>query len=226
MTTSPTFRSPVKGFVAAFAVVLLAAPAAAHAAPPFRATITELSSSQRKAMTPSAWRPGCPVGLDDLRMVRLRHYGFSGRVGVGRLVVHRDAAGDVVRAFRRLYASRFPIRKMRPIERYGGSDWASIEDDNTSAFNCRRATGSTAWSQHAYGRAIDINPIENPYVSGSPPRTSHRASVPYVRRTPYRKGMAVPGRALVRAFDAVGWGWGGRWRGDVRDYQHFSASGR
>jgi hypothetical protein len=215
----------MRGFVSAIVLVLLTAPAA-HAAPPFRATVAQLSAAQRAAMTPSAWRPGCPVGLDDLRVVRVRHYGFSGRVGVGRLVVHRDAAGAVVRALRRLYAARFPVRKIRPIERYGGSDWASIEDDNTSAFNCRRVTGGTGWSEHAYGRAIDVNPIENPYVSGSPPRTSHRASVPYLDRSNHRPGMAVPGRALVRAFDAVAWGWGGRWRGSVRDYQHFSATGR
>ncbi len=207
-------------------ILLAVMPAAADAATPYRATIFTLSAAQRDAMTPSVWRAGCPVGLGDLRVVRLRHYGFSGKVGVGRLVVHRDAAADVVRIFRRLYAAKFPIRKIRPIERYGGSDYASIEDDNTSAFNCRRVTGGTGWSQHAYGRAIDINPIENPYVSGSPPRTSHPKSVPYVRRTPYRKGMAVSGRALVRAFDREGWGWGGRWRGGVRDYQHFSPTGR
>ncbi len=207
-------------------LLLAVIPAAADAATPYRATIFTLSSKQRDAMTPSVWRTGCPVGLGDLRVVRLRHYGFSGKVGVGRLVVHRDAAPDVVRIFRRLYAAKFPIRKMRPIERYGGSDHASIEDDNTSAFNCRKVTGGTGWSQHAYGRAIDINPIENPYVSGSPPRTSHPKSAPFVRRTPYRKGMAVSGRALVRAFDREGWGWGGRWQGGVRDYQHFSPSGR
>ena len=81
-------------------------------------------------------------------------------------------------AFRALYRARFPIRRMRPIQAYGGDDFASIEADNTSAFNCRAATGSSRWSEHAYGRAIDIDPIENPYVSGG--RTSHPASVPYL----------------------------------------------
>ncbi len=217
----------MRRFVSSIAVVTaLLVPAAAEAAPPYRATIFKLSAAQRDAMTPSVWRPGCPVGLDDLRVVRLRHYGFSGKVGVGRVVVHRAAAADILEVFRRLYAARFPIRKMRPIERYGGSDYASIEDDNTSAFNCRRVTGGTGWSEHAYGRAIDVNPLENPYVSGSPPSTSHPKSEPYVRRSPYRKGMAVNGRALVRAFEGEGWGWGGRWQGAVRDYQHFSTTGR
>ena len=123
----------------------------------------------------------------------------------------------------RLYAAKFPIRWMVPIERFGGSDFRSIEADNTSAFNCRRVDGTTRWSNHAYGRAIDINPIENPYVSRSG-TTSHRASRPFLSRRP-RPGMALPRGVLVRAFTAIGWGWGGTWSG-VKDYQHFSASGR
>lgn len=173
-------------------------------------------------MTPSVWRPGCPVGLGALRRVEVSFWGFGGRSRRGALVVHRDAATDIVAVFRRLHRARFPIRRMRPIERYAGDDFRSIEADNTSAFNCRAATGSTNWSQHAYGRAIDVNPLENPYVAGG--RTSHPASVPYLDRSWVRKGMAVEGGALVAAFDAVGWGWGGRWSG-VLDYQHFSATG-
>jgi hypothetical protein len=112
---------------------------------------------------------------------------------------------------------------MELVDRYGASDFRSIEADNTSAFNCRYVDGTSRWSEHSYGRAIDVNPIENPYVSGG--RTSHRASEPYLDRTPCRRGMACPGNVLVRAFAAVGWGWGGDWT-SVKDYQHFSASGR
>ena len=93
---------------------------------------------------------------------------------------------------------------MVPIDAYGASDFRSIEADNTSAFNCRYVDGTTRWSEHAYGRAVDLNPIENPYVSGG--RTSHRASIPYVDRTPCRKGMACPGNSVVKAFAAVGGG--------------------
>jgi hypothetical protein len=109
------------------------------------------------------------------------------------------------------------------VDAYGGSDFRSIEADNTSAFNCRYVDGTTRWSNHAYGTAIDVNPIENPYVSDG--RTSHRASTPYLDRTRRRPGMAYEGGALVRAFDRIGWGWGGRWT-SVKDYQHFSANGR
>jgi hypothetical protein len=129
----------------------------------------------------------------------------------------------VLTVLRRLYAARFPIRRMRLVDAYGGSDFRSIEADNTSAFNCRHVEGTDRWSEHAYGRAIDVNPIENPYVIGG--GTSHRASVRYLDRSRFRQGMAVEGGVLVRAFDAIGWGWGGRWSG-VKDYQHFSASGR
>ncbi len=173
-------------------------------------------------MTQSAWRHGCPVHLRDLRVDRVTHRTNSGTTRTGRLVVHRDVASQVVRIMRRLYTSGVPIRWMVPIERFGGSDFRSIEADNTSAFNCRYVGGSRRWSKHAYGRAIDINPIENPYVSGG--RTSHPRSVPYVNRRP-RLGMAVEGRALVRAFTAEGWEWGGRWSPE-KDYQHFASRRR
>jgi D-alanyl-D-alanine carboxypeptidase len=113
---------------------------------------------------------------------------------------------------------------MLPVDAYGGDDFRSIEADNTSSFNCRPATGSSHWSNHAYGRAIDVNPIENPYISGG--STSHRASVPYLNRSRVRPGMAVAGGVLVRAFAAQGWGWGGSWSGSTQDTQHFSYNGR
>ena len=175
-------------------------------------------------MTGLSWHRGCPVALDDLRLVRARHWGFDARVHTGRLVVNRDVARPVLGVLRRLYSARFPIRRMVPVDAYGASDFRSIEADNTSAFNCRHVEGTTRWSEHSYGRVIDLNPIENPYVTAAG-TTSHPASRPYLRRALYRPGMAVEGGAAVRAFEAVGWGWGGRWSGD-RDYQHFSASGR
>ncbi len=190
----------------------------------FEATVRPIDRSLATIMAGRSWRPGCPVALRDLRVVRATHWGFDGRVRTGRLVVHRDSAADVVAVLRQLYAARFPIRRMVPIDAYGGSDFRSIEADNTSAFNCRFVDGTTRWSNHAYGTAIDLNPIENPYVTASG-SVAHRASRAYVARSPVRPGMAVEGGAAVGAFDAIGWGWGGRWSGD-RDYQHFSADGR
>ena len=189
----------------------------------FRGTISRIDKPLAAEMTGVSWRPGCPVHLRDLRLLRVSHWRFDGSERVGRLIVHEDVARDLVSVFRRLYESRFPIRRMVPVDAYGASDFRSIEADNTSAFNCRYVEGTRRWSEHAYGRAIDVNPIENPYVSGG--STSHPASVPYLDRGRRRPGMAYEGGALVRAFDAIGWGWGGRWSG-VKDYQHFSASGR
>lgn len=210
--------------VAAFAVALALGAAGPAAAGEFRATVKQIPAKQRAAMTPKVWRAGCPVGFADLRLVTATHWDFDGRVQAGRLVVHREAAPKMVTVLRRLYEGKFPIRRMVPIEAYGGSDFASIEADNTSAFNCRAATGSSRWSEHAFGRAIDLNPIENPYVEPGG-KVYHTASRPYVDRSKVRLGMAVEGGLVVRSFDAVGFGWGGRWSG-ARDYQHFSASGR
>ncbi len=178
----------------------------------------------RARMTGVSWHAGCPVGLGGLRLITLTYRGFDGRDHAGRLIANREAAATLVAVFRRLYAARFPIRRMEPVDRYGGDDYRSIEADNTSAFNCRVATGSSNWSEHAFGRAIDVNPIENPYVSGG--GSSHRASTPYLDRSHRRRGMAFEGGVLVEAFRARGWGWGGSWSGSVKDYQHFSVSGR
>jgi D-alanyl-D-alanine carboxypeptidase len=190
---------------------------------PFRGTISRIDAAQAKRMTGVSWRPGCPVHLRDLRLLTLSYRRFDGKTRLGRLIVHADSAREMVDVFRTLYRSGFPIRRMVPVDAYGASDFRSIEADNTSAFNCRYVDGTTRWSEHAYGRAIDVNPIENPYVSGG--RTSHPASVSYVDRTRHRPGMAYEGGVLVRAFDSIGWGWGGRWT-SVKDYQHFSATGR
>jgi len=206
------------------ATVVGAASPSGRELPAFRGSVSALSPAVRQSMTGVSWRPGCPVGLDALRLVRARYVGMDGRAHTGRIVVHGDVATEVVAVLRRLYAARFPIRRMVPVDAFGGSDYRSIEADNTSAFNCRYVDGTTRWSEHAYGRAIDLNPIENPYVTAGG-TTSHPASRSFLRRAPYRPGMAVEGGAVVRAFDAVGWGWGGRWSG-ARDYQHFSASGR
>jgi D-alanyl-D-alanine carboxypeptidase len=213
-------------FAVLVVVVVLAALAATSASSggaEFRGHIAPIDGALAKRMTGVSWRPGCPVALRDLRLLTLTHWGFDGRPRKGQLIVHRDVAREVVAAFRELYAARFPIRRMQLIDAYNGSDFRSIEADNTSAFNCRYVDGTTRWSNHAYGRAIDVNPIENPYVSGG--TTSHPASRPYVDRSRRRPGMAYEGGALVRAFDRIGWGWGGRWSG-TKDYQHFSESGR
>jgi hypothetical protein len=167
-----------------------------------------------------SYRAGCPVGPAQLRLVRVSHWDFAGRPQVGSLVVARRVAPDVLAVFRTLWTARFPIRRLVPVSAYRGSDDASMAADNTSAFNCRFVGGTSRWSQHAYGEAIDVNPVENPYVQGS--RVSPPAGRAYLDRGRYRPGMAVPAGVLVRAFSSVGW----RWGASFGDYQHFSTTGR
>jgi hypothetical protein len=138
-------------------------------------------------------------------------------------VANEDAVSALVHVFRQLYAARFPIRRMVPVSYYGGSDDRAAAADDTSAFNCRYAVapGPKHWSVHAYGEAIDVNPVENPYLFGA--RVLPPAGRGYVDRTPRRPGMAFAGGVLVRAFAAAGWQWGGTWSSP--DYQHFSTTG-
>ena len=197
---------------------LLTGATTADAAPQFTATVSPV----RWADVRYSWRPGCPVAPGQLRLVRLRVWGFDGHSRLGRLVVHARVTGGVVAVFRRLYQARFPIRRMAPVSAYGGSDDASMAADNTSGFNCRAAVGSASrrWSAHAYGLAIDVNPVENPYLLRG--KVLPPAGRAFVDRTRRRPGMAGAGGVLVRAFAAAGWEWGGLWRGSP-DYQHFSA---
>lgn len=188
--------------------------------PPFSSSVQRIDAELKARMVHS-WRPGCPVPRRDLRYVTVTHVRFDGSARQGELVVHKAVAEDVTGVFARLYAARFPIRKMRLVDDYGGSDAASMAADNTSGFNCRRVTGSTRWSEHSYGRAIDVNPVRNPYVyrgTVEPP-----AGERFVDRSPRRKGMVT--RGVRRAFASIGWSWGGAWT-TRKDYQHFSATGR
>jgi hypothetical protein len=189
----------------------------------FTFEVSTITADVAARMVGVSWRAGCPVPLDGLRYLRIGYWGFDGGAHVGELVVNADAVDAMRSAFGQLFASGFPIRRMQLVDDYGGDDDTSIDADNTSAFNCRSATGSSSWSQHAYGRAIDVNPIENPYVYADG-TTTHPASEPYLDRSTIRPGMARDGGSLVAAFGNAGWGWGGWWGGPT-DYQHFSATG-
>ncbi|MGI8807785.1 MAG: M15 family metallopeptidase [Acidimicrobiales bacterium] len=194
-------------------------PATSSTVPAFAGAAVRVTAAD----LPASWRPGCPVAPAELRKLELSYWGFDGQPHTGALVVNASEADAVIEVFRRLYDRRFPIRRMEPIDVYGGSDEASIAADNTSGFNCRRAvaTGPPQWSAHAFGRAIDVNPVENPYILEGdvlPP-----AGAPFVDRSNVRPGMAVRGGELVAAFTAAGWSWGGGWTNP--DYQHFSATG-
>ena len=173
---------------------------------------------------PYSWRPGCPLAPGALRMIQLSYWGFDGRAHAGRIVVNEAVVAQVVSVFRTLYDQRFPIYELVPVDAYHGDDNAAAAADDTSGFNCRYAVapGTPQWSVHAYGEAIDVNDVQNPYVDGStiiPP-----SGAAYTNRSDVRPGMALPGGVLVQAFATVGWKWGGRWSPGT-DYQHFSLTG-
>ncbi len=189
-------------------------------APPFSSSVSRVTAAQLS----HSWRPGCPVAPAQLRRVRVTYWGFDRAVHTGAFVASARRVDQLVRVFRRLYRARFPIHRLRPIDAYGGNDERSLAADNTAAFNCRYAVapGPRRWSSHAYGEAIDVNPVENPYLEGG--RVHPRNGRAYLDRSNVRRGMAVRGGLLVRAFAEAGWKWGGRWAGSP-DYQHFSATG-
>lgn len=186
-------------------------------------SFTSSISAVSPADLPASYRAGCPVPPRDLRLVRLTRVDLSGVDRTGELVVRADVAAAVVAVFSRLHAARFPVARMERVDVFGGSDDASMAANNTSAFNCRSTTSGTGWSEHAYGRALDLNPVQNPYVSGS--TVLPEAGRGYLDRSDLRPGMVVAGDVAVDAFAAQGWSWGGAWT-SPRDYQHFSRSGR
>ena len=187
----------------------------------YRSSAQGISPTLAARMAPS-WRAGCPVPLSSLRYLRVSYMAFNGSERTGELVVHADQVAKVTAAFELLWDANFRIERMQLVDDFGGDDAASMAANNTSAFNCRRVAGSSSWSQHSYGRAIDINPVQNPYVSGS--SVSPPAGGAYLDRGNVRPGMIVAGDAAVRAFASIGWGWGGAWA-RTKDYQHFSATG-
>ncbi len=217
--TPPAQPGPTAAATTTLAPTTVAPTPTSTTIPPYTAVASRVTAAD----LPSSWRPGCPVGPEDLRQIQLSYWGFDDQPHTGVLVVHATEVQAMTDVFRRLYERRFPIRRIEPIDVYGGSDEASTAADNTAAFNCRNAvaSGPPTWSTHAYGRAIDVNPLENPYILNG--RVLPPEGAPYVDRTNVRPGMAVRGGELVNAFAASGWSWGGVWVNP--DYQHFSATG-
>ena len=187
--------------------------------------IRSIDENYAKQMEGITYQKECPVSLDDLRIVNVKYLGFDDKEHFGDIVVHKDISLEVSQIFEELLAINYPIRKIFPIEKYNGDDFESIEDDNTSAFNCRKAEGSNKYSKHSYGKAIDINPLENPdvYIDGT---TSHKDSIKYLTRVENNdsienKAVLTSSSKAVQIFKKYGWKWGGDWK-NIKDYQHFN----
>jgi D-alanyl-D-alanine carboxypeptidase len=211
---------------------LLAVPAvvAALVMAPFHSASAPLSPTLKSQLRHGGfWHQGCPVALSDLRLLTVSHWDFRGHAHTGRLVVNRNAAGPLQRVFRQLYALHFPIRHLDIKSVYGPAAGRPSDGDVSGSFECRQAvpspcvggTGTGSWSMHAYGLAVDLNPVENPYVGCGQSRDP--AARRYRDRSHHRRGMVTP-RAIA-AFRSIGWGWGGAWPGNTKDYMHFSSNG-
>ena len=205
---------------------LLAMPLAALAV---GTSIQPLPAPVKTELSGRYWHAGCPVQMSQLRLLTVTHWGFDGAAHTGQLVVNRDAAAPLARAFQKLYALHFPIRHLQLDDAYGPAGSQPADGDISGSFECRQAvpspctggSGTGHWSNHAYGLAVDLNPVENPYVGCG--ATRERSSRPYLDRTRIRPGMVTP--AVVKAFASIGWGWGGSWSGSTKDYMHFSFNG-
>jgi hypothetical protein len=191
------------------------------------AALPPAARTQLKAR--GAWRRGCPVPLSGLRLLTVTYRGFDRQTHTGELVVNAGAAHPLKRVFRRLYRQRFPIRHIGFDYSYGRRGDRPPDGDVTASFSCRQSvpspcTGGTKsghWSNHAYGLAVDLNPTENPYIGCGQSRDP--ATRPYRDRSRHKRGMIGP--RVVAAFRSIGWGWGGAWTGDTKDYMHFSVNG-
>ena len=188
----------------------------------FHATVGAVTPAIRTRMG-ATWSPACPVALADLAYLNLTFRGFDGGVHTGELVVAADQADNVVSVFRTLFRASYPIEEMRLPTTADLEAPPTGDGNNTAGLVCRAARGQTSWSAHAYGLAVDVNPFLNPYSKGDlvlPERASA-----YLDRTRTQPGIIHPGDVVVRAFTRIGWTWGGSWS-SLKDYQHFSATGR
>ena len=205
---------------AALFVVIATLPSQASAVEPFRGSVQPIPQHMKDRMT--SWRRGCPVGRDQLRLLRVSYRRFDGSVTRGNIIVHRRNSWKIVGVMRKLYEGNVRIHRLALPERYGSNDVRMGNANVTSAFMCRKVRGTNSWSEHSYGRALDINPIQNPWVTGS--TVSPDGGRRYLDRSRYRIGMIRSGGVTVRAFRAIGWKWGGNWNG-TKDYMHFSSTG-
>lgn len=165
---------------------------------------------------PPAPASKCPVPDSELRRVWVKYMDFDGAVHDGSLIVNRTIVPSTQKAFALLYEWHFPIMVMEPVAKNmpGLTDRTVL----TSGYECRNVAGTTKWSQHAYGLAIDVNPRQNPMIRGTYLDPPH--SEPWIPRAPYRTGMIHP-QGAEQAFTKNGFAWGGRWN-SLKDYMHFS----
>jgi hypothetical protein len=208
--------------------IVLALVAALAAPSSFHQSVEPLPTPLKQQLRSGGfWHKGCPVSRSDLRLLTVTYRDFKGRDQEGQLIVNKSAARPLARVFRKLYRQHFPIHHMALADFYGPK--RDRVADPTASFECREAAsspcsgggGTGSWSQHAYGLAVDVNPHENPYVGCGMSRDPTLRK--YRDRSHHYRGMVT--RRVIGAFASIGWGWGGSWAGNTKDYMHFSSTG-
>ena len=190
-----------------------------HEGRTFKSSISFIPQNIKKRMKLYTWRERCPLPLNDLCYVTLSYWGFDKKTHLGSLIVNRSLAKEVIQIFKLLYLHQFPIERMELMDVFKGNDDVAMAANNTSSFNCRDLTGEPGiFSQHSYGRAIDINPEINPYVDGK--RILPSKGSKFVDRTRPYPGKIIKDGLVYKLFIKYGWDWAGCWY-DVQDYQHF-----
>jgi hypothetical protein len=218
----------MKGIATIAVAAVLAITAATTHAATHRTGIARLTHAQSHAIKAAGeWHKGCPVWMSQLRVVTYRYYGFDKGSHIGQIVVNEAVAHPLAKVFAKLYRLRFPIRDGAFASTYGphpdqsGDVTASFECRNAAASPCSKSSTTHNWSMHAFGEAVDLDPRENPYVGCG--MTRDKTARAYRNRSWRRPGMVTP--AVLRAFESIGWGWGGSWVGSTKDYMHFSING-
>ena len=186
----------------------------------FYVTLTEALKTRITGMSYPAPGEPCRVSYDDLRYVHILYVDFDGMEQEGELMVHRKVANDVIDIFYKLFVKKYPLASVRLVDDFGqpGDDGNSMRANNTSAFCYRQVTGTAHLSWHSFGAAVDINPLQNPYMNKG--RVSPEEAREYLDRKNKRPHMIDHSDYCYKVFTAHGWKWGGDWSGD-KDYQHF-----
>jgi hypothetical protein len=190
--------------------------------PPDDQFVATISPIPDDVIARSTWTEECPVHRDDLAYLNVAHFGFDGKFHTGEVIVNAAVAEDMVGVFAKLHEARFPIEQMKVTTQAELDAPPTGDGNNSGAFGCREAVGSSGWSQHAFGLAIDINPFHNPYIKGELVIPELASS--YLDRDRVVPGMVVAGDVVVEAFAEIGWAWGGNWN-SLKDWMHFSSNG-
>ena len=185
--------------------------------------VQTLNPLLQQKMINSTWKPNCPVPLKNLRLIQVKHYDFKKKQQLGQLIAHKDIAQELLTIFKQLYQKKILIHKIKPLHHYKGDDRKSMIDNITSIFNCRQNTmNPKKFSVHSYGKAIDINPFQNPlvYKRKKTIKIKPKEAKHFVNRTKKTIGMIHRNSTIWNIFTSNNWQWGGTWR-RVQDYQHF-----